>query len=139
MRAGLLLSLVIVVPLPRALAAQDVDVPEGPSDSQTVVFLHRLQVAVRLNDSVAVASLMHFPLNVNDSLHRGTVYTPRDFLLHYRRILTPAVRHAVLVQRGDSLFHNWQGTMIGNGQVWFGLQCAQNRPDDCRRLSVYTI
>jgi hypothetical protein len=104
-----------------------------------VRFFRHLQAAVLTNDSVAVASLVVYPLNVNDSLHQASVRTRRDFLQRYSAIFTPAVRHAVAVQLTDSLFANWQGIMIGNGQVWFGGECEQSPPEGCSHLAVFTI
>jgi hypothetical protein len=46
------------------------------------------------------------------------------------------VSDAVLAQRFESLFINWQGTMIGDGEVWFyhrlkgSYLCREVRPPE---------
>ena len=46
----------------------------------------------------------------------------RDFDL----IFTPHVRQAILDQRANQLFTNYQGAMIGAGEVWFDESCANS-------------
>jgi hypothetical protein len=37
----------------------------------------------------------------------------------YNRIFNKKVTEAVERQSYDSLFKNWRGVMIGNGEIWF--------------------
>lgn len=42
-----------------------------------------------------------------------------QFLAAYDKIVTAKVRNAITAQRYATLFANWQGVMIGDGEVWF--------------------
>ena len=90
----------------------------------TRAFLARLQAAVRVNDRRAVINLIDFPLRVNSKgrtrIYRDAQSVERD----YGRIFTPEVRRAILRQRFDQLFSRDQGTMIGDGEVWFDQTCS---------------
>ena len=129
----------IVLAISGPLPAQRFSVAGVDKDSEVVAFLTTLQAAVTRGDSGAVTALMQYPLSVNDSAQHHSITTATQFLKRYSHIITSSVRHAILVQRPESLFANWQGVMIGNGQVWFGRQCPKDRPVECERLSVYAI
>ena len=135
--------LLLALTLPPTAAAQEADrlfdVAGAPNDSMVFAFLHTLQVAVVANDSQAVARLIHYPLRINDSLHTTWIRNPRQFQRLYRSILTPPIRAAILAQIGDSLFANWQGVMIGRGQVWMNFSCPENVPAECERLGISAI
>ena len=42
-----------------------------------------------------------------------------DFKEHAALIFTTQLKSIVQKQSADSLFKNWQGIMIGNGEIWF--------------------
>ena len=90
-------------------------------------FLARLQSAIRANDRNAVIGLISFPLRVNASggvrLYRDAGAVRRD----YSRIFTSKVTRAILDQRADQLFTRDQGTMIGDGEVWFDRPCTNGK------------
>ena len=89
-------------------------------------FLSRLQSAVRANDKRAVANLAALPLRVNFG-GGARIYRDRSAIEQdYDRIFTPRVRRAILNQRADRLFTNYQGAMIGDGQVWFDQTCPND-------------
>jgi hypothetical protein len=90
-------------------------------------FLAGLQRAVTANDRDAVAALVHYPLRVNGVKGVRWVSSRRDFERHYPAILTPRVRAAIARQRGVCLFANWQGVMIGDGEVWFSREAGGMR------------
>ena len=48
---------------------------------------------------------------------------------NYRRIFTARVRNAILRQRFEKVFGNYQGVMIGDGAVWFDHTCVRK---DCK-------
>ena len=90
-------------------------------------FLARLQSAIRANDRNAVIGLVSFPLRVNATggvrLYRDAGAVRRD----YSRIFTSKVIRAILDQRADQLFTRDQGTMIGDGEVWFDRPCTNGK------------
>lgn len=85
-----------------------------------VAFFNTLQSAVRRGDKRWVADHVSYPLRINTD--KGAVYVENEALLfaNYDRYFSPRIVRAVLDQRPDNLFSNWQGTMIGNGELWFG-------------------
>ena len=96
-------------------------------------FLATLQRAVAANDRHAVAMLAHYPLRVNGVKGLKEAASPRDFERRYSAILTPHVRAAIMEQQGACLFANWQGVMIGDGEVWF------DRVPDGMRIITFNV
>jgi hypothetical protein len=83
-------------------------------------FLAALQRAVAANDRKVVAGMVHYPVRVNGVKgQRAVSSSPDDFVRRYSAILTPHVRDAIAAQRTACLFANWQGIMIGKGEVRF--------------------
>jgi hypothetical protein len=82
-------------------------------------FLASLTAAVKVGDRQKVAAMVRYPLNVYvDKGHRLVRSSP-EFVKDYDRLFTPAVRRAIEKQVPECLFANWQGIMIGLGEVWF--------------------
>jgi hypothetical protein len=85
-------------------------------------FLADLQTAVRAEDKQKIASMAAYPLVTFRGKERRSVRNRSEFLHRYGQIFTPDVTRVVLGQSPDCLFANWQGVMIGRGQVWFADQ-----------------
>jgi len=102
-------------------------------------FLTRLQAAVRADDRSAIAGMIAYPLRVNfdDGLktYKDRPSIQRDF----ERIFTPRVRQAILDQEADKLFANYQGSMIGDGEVWFDRSCSNASCSDREPLRIKAI
>ena len=82
-------------------------------------FLAALSAAVKAGDKQKVAAMVQYPLYVNTGKLRRLVRSRSEFAMDYDRIFTPAVRKAIERQVPECLFANWQGVMIGHGEVWF--------------------
>ncbi len=82
-------------------------------------FLAGLKAAVQGADKDKVAAMVQYPLRVNLEKGSRTVRTRSEFVKDYDRLVTPTVRKAIETQAPECLFANYQGVMIGNGQVWF--------------------
>ena len=111
---------------------------DGLTEDEITGFLGALQAAVRSGKPAEVADLVVFPLRVNTPPKTGFVKTRSEFVRRYAEIFTPAVRAAILRQRPTELFRNWQGLMIGNGEIWFRGVC----PDagcSTHRVGVITV
>ena len=111
---------------------------DGVTEQEVAVFLATLQVALRADKPAAVADLVVFPLRVNAPTSKAFVKTRGEFVRGYARIFTPPVRSAILAQSAADLFRNWQGFMIGNGEIWFRGVC----PDpscSTHRIGVVTV
>jgi hypothetical protein len=87
-------------------------------------FLSRLQSAVRANSKRAILGLVGLPLRVNFDGGPKTYQDRKSIERDFDLIFTPRVRQAILNQRADGLFSNYQGAMIGNGEVWIRESCS---------------
>ena len=110
-----------VVPLPSSASApvDDYSLNVTASDRE---YFSRLQRAI-LGDDVAWVSqeLCCYPFSVR--LPKGrTIKIKNEELLKgkFDTIFSPEMKKIVRDQSPDSLFKNWQGLMIGNGEIWFG-------------------
>jgi len=81
-------------------------------------FFIKLQQAVAKNDKKAVASMISYPLNVNTNGKTYKFQTPARFIAKYDSIMTPEVKRTLGYAIEEDLFANWQGVMVGNGQLW---------------------
>ena len=85
-------------------------------------FLAELKTAVQAVDKRKVAAMVKYPLRVNTGEGHKTIQSASKFLTEYDRLFTASVRKAITAQTPECLFANWQGVMIGNGEVWFSEQ-----------------
>jgi hypothetical protein len=94
------------------------DISLAPDEARK--FLGLIKELISLKDRQKLALLVDYPINVN--LHGKTVQikSRKDFIRNYNEIITPRVRKSALKQNFEDLFVNWQGVMIGSGEIWFG-------------------
>ncbi|GGO02209.1 hypothetical protein [Saccharibacillus kuerlensis] len=81
-------------------------------------FFLKLQRAVKKNDKKAVASMMHYPLNVNTGGKTYKFWTPERFIAKYDAIMTTKVRKTLGYAIEDDLFVSWKGVSVGDGALW---------------------
>jgi hypothetical protein len=80
-----------------------------------------LQHAILTDDEKWISKeLCFYPFTVN--LASGTVKIRNDEELkkQFKRIFDAEMKKVVRNQSPDSLFKNWQGLMVGDGEIWFG-------------------
>ena len=83
-------------------------------------FLAELQKAVASNDRRKVSRMILYPLRTRVARRRVVLRGPRDFLRHYDALFNRHVKGILAAHRpGDELFRNWQGFMLGRGELWF--------------------
>ena len=82
-------------------------------------FLASLKAAVKAQDKHKVAGMVHYPLLVNIPKRHRQIKTTAQFVAEYDRLFTTSMRKTIEEQTPARLFANWQGIMIGNGEVWF--------------------
>ncbi|MEM9092840.1 MAG: hypothetical protein AAGC93_29450 [Cyanobacteria bacterium P01_F01_bin.53] len=67
-----------------------------------------------------VSDLVHYPFTTYDSGEPLKTYeSSAAFLEDFRQVVTPTVIEAMSNAQYSELFSNYQGVMIGNGEVWF--------------------
>lgn len=93
------------------------------------VFLETLRQALETNDNRKIASLIRYPLRLYKT---GTViktYDNKDSLLaDFGSVFSPGMRSAIQAAQCADIFVNYQGAMIGNGEVWFDGWGPDNQP-----------
>ncbi len=82
-------------------------------------FFDALQKAVGAGDKAAVAALVDYPFQARIAGKAVKLRDAAHFIADYDKIVTPKVKQAVAGQTYATLFANWQGVMIGDGEVWF--------------------
>ena len=82
-------------------------------------FLAELQAAVDKGDKARIAGMISYPLLVIHGSSKTRVRTEAQFLSRYDSIFDAHVRQVIAQQSAKCLFGNYQGTMIGDGAVWY--------------------
>lgn len=88
-------------------------------DAAVERFLHDLQEAVSKNERAKVASMIAYPIKVHVGRHRAVVRNKSDLLRKYDLVFNQKVKEALKKQQAYDLFVNWQGVMVGDGEIWF--------------------
>ena len=107
-----------------------------------LAFFQELKDAVIRDDRKKVAGLVNYPLNVFAGGRRTVVRSRAELLRRYREVFNENVIRAVKAQEADALFANWQGVMLGDGQIWFSGVCAgKDRATPCavKAIKVITV
>jgi hypothetical protein len=85
--------------------------------------IEALQQGVKDHDAKAVAALVSYPITVKVKGTEKTIETADEFVANYDAIVTPEIADAVTKQKYADLFVNYQGVMLGNGEVWVNGVC----------------
>ena len=94
---------------------------------------NELQRSVAAGDRAAVAGLMRYPVRVTIAGKNQKVVDAAAFQRDYDRIVTPALAKLIAEQKFDTLFVNWQGVMLGQGEVWINGTCLDK---ECTKSDV---
>ncbi|MGD0932708.1 MAG: hypothetical protein ABR902_18840 [Candidatus Korobacteraceae bacterium] len=93
---------------------------EGTAFAQkSRAFLMQLQSVVKTDDKAKLAAMISYPLLVIHGGRKTHIKTKAEFLSQYETIFDGPVRRAIAQQSAKCLFGNYQGAMIGDGEVWF--------------------
>lgn len=109
-----------------------IDTALGDHEAYRDVF-DRLQQGIAAADRAAVASLVVYPLEVKIDGKRKKIRNAGEFVASWDKIVTPEIVQVVSRQRYRDLFVNWQGAMLGDGQVWINGIC---RDSACKKVDV---
>jgi hypothetical protein len=83
-------------------------------------FLAALQRAVAADDRRQVSRMVLYPLRTRVGRRRVVLRGPRDFQRRYEALFNRHVKALLAAHKpGDELFRNWQGFMLGRGEIWF--------------------
>jgi hypothetical protein len=100
--------------------------------------IQALQAAVKAHDAAGVARLVSYPIKVTINGKKATIADARQFVAKYDAIVTPAIAAAVTSAAYGDLFVNWQGIMLGQGEVWINGICHDKacKGFDARVLTI---
>ncbi|KWX72629.1 hypothetical protein AMQ84_25540 [Paenibacillus riograndensis] len=90
--------------------------------AEFTAYFAKLQKAVEGNKPAEVADLIAYPLNLNKDNKKYVFYNKNEFIKKYDRVFTSRVRENLLAQKADKVFVNYQGIMVGDGDLWIGKQ-----------------
>lgn len=96
-------------------AACDLSVAGIKDKKELVKFFGKLQAAAAAKDADALSKLASYPLRVGkkDRIKNETVLKRK-----FSKVFTPKVLNAIAKLNRNDLFCNYQGVMVGDGEVW---------------------
>lgn len=78
-----------------------------------------IKFLVKNNEKSKVANYVSYPLNVNKEDKKIKIQSKEDFIKNYNTIITENVKKALIDQDVAKTFVNYQGVMVGSGEIWF--------------------
>ncbi len=96
-------------------------------------FLEDLQHSVAADDRAHVADMVRFPIRITVAGKPLTLRTRDQLLKYYDVAFDSKVKGFIAKQKFSELFCNWQGIMIGRGEIWINVA---GKPS---RLRIVTI
>ena len=99
-------------------------------------FFDKLKKAVASGDKETVAAMVDYPFQARIKGKAVKIRDQKHFVADYDQIVTGKVKNALASQTYATLFANWQGVMIGDGEIWFNGVCGD---DSCKQQTVRII
>jgi hypothetical protein len=82
------------------------------------VFFLKLRQATQDNDTNWICAHVAYPLSVKIGGRKLRIKTNHDCQLRYKKLFSNKIRLAIESQSAENLFMNWQGIMVGRGELW---------------------
>jgi uncharacterized protein len=95
----------------------DISVTGIKSKGAFFKFLDTLKSIISAKDSDAINKLVIFPLRVNANPNK-VIKTPIELKQNFSFVFNEKIVKAITFQKPEEIFCNYQGAMIGNGEVW---------------------
>jgi hypothetical protein len=96
----------------------------GLKEQDVKPFFEAIQKAVEQSDAIALSKMVKYPITLKNPKGKTVkVFTSKEFVASYPQFITSQWKKAVLRQKYKELFANWQGVMIGRGEIWFSGIC----------------
>lgn len=92
---------------------------ENPREFEA--FFEKVKQLVAKGDKAGVASYVAYPIQVYSEGKKVSISTQEQFIHQYDQILNSKVRNALQNQKVDQTFVNYQGVMVGNGELWLNV------------------
>jgi hypothetical protein len=101
------------------------------SDAAVEEFVSDAKKAISKGDKIWLAANLFYPLKVRISEKSSVVLKNKNqFLLQYDKIFTTALKSKLNNTFSHNLFNNYQGVMIGDGEIWINntLNASEAKP-----------
>ena len=99
-------------------------------------FLRDLKSGVAAKDSKVICAMVSYPLSTTTS---GTLKDMNECRARYARIFNQKVVEAIDRQRFETLFVNYQGVMIGRGEIWISGVCRDKKCERGYNLRIIRV
>ncbi len=86
-----------------------------------------------MDDRTHIAEMVRFPIRITVSGKPLTLRSKDQLLKYYNVAFDPKMKGFIAKQRFSDLLCNWQGIMIGRGEIWI------NTTGKSSRLRIITI
>jgi hypothetical protein len=96
-------------------------------------FLRDFQAAVATDDRSRVAQMVEFPISIQVSGKPKRLRNRSELLKYYDVAFDTKVKGLIAEQQFNELFCNWQGIMIGRGEIWV------NKVSSSRQFRIIAI
>lgn len=90
-----------------------------PVTAADKAFFEQIRKAILTEDVKWFSEAIGYPIVLRTSSGEIKLKDKRDFKEHSALVFNARLKSTVRKQSPDSLFKNWQGVMIGNGEIWF--------------------
>lgn len=133
------ISLLAGVAMPLLASAQTADEMNASLDSlfgehdRYHSFFTALKKAVAEGDKKSFAAMVDYPFQARIKGKSVKIRDAAHFVADYDQVVTAKVKHALEAQAYESLFANWQGVMVGDGEIWFS---AVGEPGEIRITAI---
>lgn len=77
-----------------------------------------IQSLVEKGDKQQVAQYVLYPINVYVAGQKTNINNETEFIKYYDEIFNEKVKQALITQDVTKTFVNYQGVMVGNGEIW---------------------
>jgi len=85
-------------------------------------FFGKIRTAILGDDAEWLSKAISYPIVIKGNLK---LKNTNDLKQHADLVFSRRIKSAVRKQSPDALFKNWQGIMIGDGEIWFA-KVAEN-------------
>lgn len=89
------------------------------TDQDIQDFLDSAKKAILTNEPNIIANIFSFPMRLNSDKEKIIINSKKDFIINYNQIVTETIIELILKADINELFVNYQGFMIGDGEIWF--------------------
>jgi hypothetical protein len=109
----------------------DLAVPGITSKHLLFSTIKGLQEAAASKDEKKISRYLLYPVSINAHSGRKSLRSEKDLEASFAKIFTPKVLSTISQQKPENVFCNYQGVMLGDGEVWIGQRG--------RRIGVFTL